>query len=210
MELRVEALDQGGWSFPNDRLKVGIDLGRDCQSLVHLAEDSGDGRYRLVAGSQRGRCEATLWLPGNMNLDTPIRLEVVSRARAGYTHAQARFVARRLYLAILGREPDPTGWNGATQEIQRGRLKQQIRAMVVSAEFRSRQRSLSPPQFLEELYRGLLDREPDSKGVRTYLRRLERGQTAEVIYDIIRSEEFEKKLLGSSQPHSIHEVRPGR
>jgi len=215
IDLRVEARDQNGWRFPEERLQAGIDLDRDCRDIVHLvAPDTGHDsdrrelRYRLVAGASRGRCEAILWIPGNMNLDTSIRLEVVSRARTGYTYAQSRTIARRLYLGMLGREPDPAGWNAATLEIQRGRLKQQVHAMAGSRELRARQRKLSPSQFLEELYRGLLNREPDTPGVRTYLRRLERGQTADVVLDIIHSEEFEKNLLTSSQPHAVHDVRP--
>lgn len=209
LELRFSARDQNGWAFPEERLRVGLDLERDCRDLVHLAP-SEDGRYRLVAGVERGRCTATLWVPGNLNLDIPLRLEVVSRAQAGYDHAQARAIAQRLYLAILGREPDPVGWNAATQEIQRGRLSQQVRAMLQSPEFRSRQRRMSPSQFLESLYRSLLDREPDSQGVRTYLRRLERGQADGVIKDIIRSEEFEAILLEHRGKPSIHDVRPPR
>ncbi len=209
LELRFSARDQDGWAFPDERLQVGLDMDRDCRDLVHLVR-SEDGRYRLVAGVERGRCTATLWVPGNLNLDMPLRLEVVPRAQVGYDHAQARVIARRLYLAILGREPDPAGWNAATQEIQRGRLDAQVRSMLQSPEFRSRQRGMTPSQLLESLYRGLLDREPDSPGVRTYLHRIERGRADGVVEDIIRSEEFEAKLLQRREAPSYHDVRPGR
>lgn len=104
-------------------------------------------------------------------------------------------MATRLYRALLGREPDSEGLVAATREIQRGRLWQQIRAMVGSAEFAQARSRLSAPQLLDQIYRGLLGREADSSGVRTYLGQVERGEVAEVVFSIVRSEEFEGRVL---------------
>ena len=200
-ELEIRAEDQFGWDFPEDRLVFVLDLDRDCDDLVSV-EDEGRGRYRISAGSRRGRCSALLWIPGNLNLEREIEIEVQSRAKAGYEWEQARFITRGLYRGLLGREPDREGWDAATLEVQRGRLDSQVRAMVRSPEFLSRKRTLSPPDILSFLYRGLLGREPDSDGVRTYLRKVERGRITDVILDMIRSPEFEERMLRDTRIHA--------
>ncbi len=203
VELEVRAEDQFGWSFPRERLLLGLDLDRECEDRLTVKE-MDDGRYRISAGPRRGRCRAILWVPGNLNLERALVFEVRSRARTGYEWEQARHVARALYLALLGREPDRVGWDAATAEIQRGRLDSQVRAMVHSPEFLKRRRSMTASEILTSLYHGLLRREPDTAGVRTYLRDVERGRIDDVVLDMVRSVEFEERMLHDTRLHAMH------
>ena len=192
--LHAEARDQNGWRFPEDRMRIGLDIDPNCGDALrpHQLEN---GDWRIAAGARHGRCRAIVWVPGNLNLDEKITFEIVSRAIAGYTRDQAQFIARSLYRAILGRGPDREGLEAATVEIQRGRLKSEVESMFSSREFARRRRSLSAAELLDSLYRGLLGRPPDSAGVRTYLHDLERGRRTRVVLKIIRSDEFEAWLL---------------
>ncbi len=196
--LEVRAEDQYGWEFPEDRLLVGLEPDRDCGDLLTVREEGGT-RHRITAGTRRGSCTAILWVPGNLNVERELAIEVRSRAETGYEWEQARYIARALYLGILGREPDREGWDAATAEIQRGRLESQVDAMVRSREFQERKRGLSAPEILASLYRGILRREPDSAGVRTYLRDVERGRITGVVLRMVRSPEFEENMLANTR-----------
>ncbi|NOZ77947.1 MAG: DUF4214 domain-containing protein [Acidobacteria bacterium] len=201
--LHAEARDQDGWRFPEDRLIVGLDIDPNCGDALEAHRLAG-GDWRIAAGARHGRCRAVVWVPGNLNLDRKITFEIVSRARAGYTRDQARFIARSLYLAILGREPDREGLGAATAEIQRGRIASEVKNMFASPEFAKRRRGLRPSELLDSIYEGLLGRSPDSAGVRTYLRDIERGRSARVVLKIIRSDEFEARLLRRPAPVRRH------
>jgi hypothetical protein len=195
VELEATARDQWGRHFPAQRMAWGIETDRGCRDDQLAIEELGEGRFRLRAGSRRGRCDLLLWVPGNLNLDRRLRVEVVSAFREGYERREAEQVAGALYRGILGREPDPEGLRQAIAEIQRGRLESQVRGMCNSPEFRNQRQGLAPSSFLEELYQGLFQRPVDSGGARTYLRDLERGRCTEVVLSLVRSEEFEARLL---------------
>ncbi len=192
--LHATALDQNGWRFPEERLLIGLDIDPNCGDAL-LAHRLPSGDWSIEAGARHGRCRAVAWVPGNLNLDTKVMFEILPRAAAGYTRTQARFIARALYRAILARKPDASGLEAATAEIQRGRLKSQVKSMFESSEFRRRRGRLSAAELLDSIYRGLLGRAPDSRGVRTYLHEIERGRETAVVLRIIRSEEFESRLL---------------
>lgn len=195
--LELEGIDQHGRSFPSNRAGFALGLDRRCpRALLRLKELAAD-RFELEAGSERGRCELVIWVPGNLNLEWSVPIEVRGFALSGYSRAQAETIATHLYRALLGREPDPEGLAAATSEIQRGRLLAQIQAMVRSGEYAAARAGLGPSRLLEEFYRGLLERAPDSSGVQSYLSRLERGDVATVVFSIVRSEEFEERFLTS-------------
>lgn len=198
VDVEVTALDGSGREFPADRVLYGLDLDRDCRGDLRVSgdRDVAEGRFRVTAGAQRGGCTAYLWIPGNLNLEWPLRFEVVSRARDGYSREEASFIAARLYEAILGRPGDGPGLDAATMEIQRGRLGDQVWAMVQSPEFRQNRSGLSANALLGDVYGGLLGRTVDSGAVRTYLSQVERGRLADVVIAIVRSEEFETYLFG--------------
>ncbi len=194
IDLEIQGIDQSGRRFPAERAAFGLDLDRRCPRGFVRVEERGDGRFRISPGGGRGECDLWLWVPGNLNLEWRLPLTVGATALDGYSRAQAETIARALYQALLGRDADPPGLAAAVAEIQRGRLSSQIEGMARSPEFSSRRSGLSAGQLLDSFYLGLLGREADSSGVRTYLRDVERGKIAEVVMDIVRSEEFESRL----------------
>jgi|CXWL01.1.fsa_nt_gi hypothetical protein len=196
VEIGVAGRDQNGRWFPEERFRFGLDVERACERDLDVEHREGDSSFRVTAGDQRGTCTIAVWIPGNLNLVFPLRIEVVSRARDGYSRAEAAYIAERLFAAILGRGADDAGLSAATTEIQRGRLESQVRGMFESTEYRSGSGRRSPDQQLAMFYQGLLGREPDTGGVRTYLDDIGRGRGASVVISIVRSEEFERQLFG--------------
>jgi hypothetical protein len=196
LELEVRGVDQFGAAFPIDRSGFVLDGDRDCRSVVTVNE-LASGRFRIAAGNQRGRCTLYLRVPGNANLEWPIRIDVKSVASEGYTDDQAELVAHRLYRAILGRDADPGGLSSATAEIARGRLSSQVESMLRSGEFRAQRATIPANALLDSFYQGLLGRTADAAGVSRYLREVEKGRSAKVVIDIVRSKEFEDQLLAA-------------
>lgn len=196
VELRVEGFDQFDRRFPSDRAGFVLEPSRRCERGAVEIEERGAGRFLVEAKRGRGSCELLLWVPGNLNLEWTVPVELRPLGSDGYSRAQAELVAASLYRALLGREADPPGLAGAISEIQRGRLATQVEAMARSDEFRRERAGLPAARLLEDLYQGLLGRAPDRDGERRYLREVERGDVASVALDILRSEEFERRLAG--------------
>lgn len=195
-ELRIEAFDQSDRRFPADRAGFVLEPSRRCERDAVEIDEVGRGVFRVEAKRGRGSCELLLWVPGNLNLEWSIPVELRPLGSGGFSRAQAEIVAASLYRAILGREGDPQGLAGAVAEIQRGRLSTQVEGMARSDEFRRERAGLPAARLLEDLYQGLLGRAPDRDGERRYLREVERGGVASVALDILRSEEFERRLTG--------------
>lgn len=195
--LTVEPLDQWGRPFPQELAGFFLDDPRSCQGLVTV-ESSTPTSFRLRAGSERDKCQLRIVALGNLNLEWAFTVKVTSVAHAGYTRAQAEYIATRLYRALFAREPDPEGFRAAVAEIQRNRLGSLLEGMLKSPEFKEKWQAKPASRFLEQIYQGLLDRPPDSEGVRRYLREVERGRLKGVLADIIHSEEFEEAMVRAS------------
>lgn len=196
--LVLEPLDQWGAPFPRQRAGFFLQGEETCQGLVELAWESPT-RLRVAAGTRRGRCRLELVALGNFNLAWPLELTVTSLAAGGYTRQQAEFIVNRLYRALFNRDPDPQGFVAAVAEVQRNRLGSLLEGMLKSEEFKKTWAGLSPSAFLEQVYRGLLRRPPDSAGVARYLREVERGKLKGVLADLIHSEEFEQAMAQASR-----------
>lgn len=199
VEIAARGIDQYDRRFPAERFQYFLDLDRDCDDLVSMeetddVEETDDGVLRLDTGSRTGDCEALLWLPNDLNHDRELRIVVERPDRQSYSREEAELLATWLYRAVLGREPDPGGLQSATAEIQKGELGEYVRSLVGSPEFQRRRSDMSAPALLESFYRGLFDREPDTGGVRTYLRLLERGAYGDVLRDLLDSEELDARL----------------
>ncbi len=201
--LEITGLDQDGYEFPVERTALEIVPDRDARGLVTIRDD-GEGRFRIRARDRRGKGRLLIRAANNLNLEWPVRVRIEGPGADGYSRAEATFVATALYHALLGRDPDPEGLAAATAEIERGRLRAQVRGMLTSAEFRQKASSLSAVRMLDRLYRGLLGREPDADGTRQYLHDLERRRLEKVVLSILDSEEFARRLL-----HATGQ-RPGR
>ena len=194
VEIDVVGLDQDGRVFPEDRFAYALEPDWRCRGMLDVITTERGERV-MVAGDQIGDCSVLLTVAGNLNFDREIRVRVGTQARRGYSRDEAELAARRLYRAILGREADSRGLAGATAEIQRGNIESQVAAMYSSNEYRVKRAGLSPAQRLEDLYQGLFGRSPDTRGVRAYLDQISRGQHVHVTLLMVRSEEFERKLL---------------
>lgn len=107
---------------------------------------------------------------------------------------QAEVVADMLYWALLGREGDARGLAAATAEIQRGNVRVQVQSMIDSQEFRRGTARMSAAEILEQFYDGIHDREPDNTGVREFIERIRDGDYANVIFEMLSSQEFRNNL----------------
>jgi hypothetical protein len=194
IELQARPADQWGRRFPEERFRFVLDLDRDCDDLLSVSEVN-EVTLRIETGIHEGNCDALVWVPNDLNLDRRIRFEVERSKSRSYSRAESEVMARALYRAILGRDPDPEGLRGATLEIQKGDLEDQVSSMLRSPEFQSQRAHLSAGELLESFYQGILGRQADTSGVRTYFRRVERRDYAGVVLDLIRSEEFEERML---------------
>lgn len=194
VELVFEARDQYGREFPRERIRYGFEPDHSCHDLVTVEQKDRE-HFQVRAGARRGACDILLWVPGNLNLEWPLRVEVGGMRRDNLQRLQAERIAARLYRGILGRDPDAAGLRSAAEDIQRGRLEEVADSMLASEEFERNRARMQPRDFLESLYRGLLSREPDSAGLRTYLGDMERGRYRDVVRAILESEEFDGVLM---------------
>lgn len=194
LELELDAFDQNHRRFPKDRLRFDVDAA-DCRDLLKL-ERTDVGRFSLHLGQTRGECAIWFWLPGNLNFEWSLTLQIAPRGRSGYAAAEADFITQRLYLALLGRDPDPQGLRDTSAAIQRGDLDRRVDEILRSNEYRSRAREAHPAWLLEQLYVGILGRKPDDSAVRAFTPMLQRGQIGEVARELLRSDEFERLLAG--------------
>lgn len=129
-------------------------------------------------------------------------------AATTYSRADAEMTVKRLYRAIFGREADTSALSVATADIQRGGIKSTIDSLFASDEFRNGSARKAPAVLLEQFYKGMLDRTPDTDGVQAYLPEVERRQYANVINDLVNSSEFRNKL--SAPPASTPAPAPER
>ncbi len=111
-----------------------------------------------------------------------------------------RFQTARLYRAYFGRLPDESGaryWNGMVAERKVG-LMQMSDLFATSDEFEARHGHQSDPEFVEFVYREVLERESDADGLDYWVTQLSSGLTrgglivyfAESDEFIARTEEF--------------------
>jgi hypothetical protein len=193
VDLELEARDQNGRRFPAEALSMQYDDGA-CGAMLDI-EDRGEGVLRLSANAVAGRCVMEIWTPNNLNFYWELEVIIEIAARTGYERDEAEVVANALYAGILGRESDFGGFQSAVVEIQNGNLEGLVNGMVRSPEFRQSIAGLTPSDILERFYQGVLGRAGDSAGVRLYLGEMRRGEYASVLLKLIRSPEFERRLV---------------
>jgi len=148
--------------------------------------------------------ECTVFPPGSHELrDTRFDRSLLSvrplRRRGGgeepvYSRPQARFIAQSLYRALLDRDVDADSVRAAVDEIEEGRLRDQVDSIVRSPEFRSHSAPLGGEALLDQIYQGLLGRPVDPGGTHTYLARVKRREYAAVVTAIIESREYRSRL----------------
>jgi Ca2+-binding RTX toxin-like protein len=133
-------------------------------------------------------------------------------------HADAGFdplsgQVTRLYLAVLGREPDGAGLMGWTGQLQAGKmtLTEVAGQFIASREFQATYANASNPDFVTLLYRNVLGREPDPGGLSSWLAALDSGaqSRASVVLGFSESAEFRLKTLPETLETSNAGLRAG-
>lgn len=115
----------------------------------------------------------------------------------GSKQTESQFVAARIYRALAGREPEPAVLEQAAADVEQGKLRQRVNAIVVSADFRSHTYGLAPDRILAQIYQGLLDHDPDPEmdpAATGWQRMIATSKYADVIAGIIATPEFQAKL----------------
>ena len=134
---------------------------------------------------------ALAWQPHEVRASSP---DPQGRDEAPFSRPDAEITARRLYLALLNREPDQRGLDETAADLQRGNLRGRVRQIVESQEFRERTASLPVTHALEQMHRGLLNRPPDAAAVTNHIAAMEARQYAEVTLRLIDTAEYRDQL----------------
>lgn len=101
-----------------------------------------------------------------------------------------------LYRALLWRDVDPSGLIAfLPRVVQQGRggLKTVASDISKSAEYLKLKPTKTPKERLDQLYRGLFARDPDSSGLASYLDLVAAGQDLAVVHAMIDSLEFRQR-----------------
>ena len=86
--------------------------------------------------------------------------------RMVYDQGDAAAIAYRMYDSAFGRAPDSAGQNGWTTALQKGlSVADMASGFAASPEFVATYGPLNNQQFVEQLYRNVLDREGEAAGV---------------------------------------------
>ena len=194
MDLELLGRDQRGGRFPEERVVLGYSEA-GCRRLLDI-QDRGPRGLRITARSDAGTCRLRVWVPGNLNFEWDIELEVDPAARTSYGRRDAEFIVDALYSAILDRDPDQRSQRSAVAEVQQGNIENLLNSMLRSREFAAMRDGIPPEDLLDLFYRGIFDREADSGGVREYLGLVRARRYADTLLRMIRSTEFERRLPG--------------
>ena len=108
-----------------------------------------------------------------------------------FVQDEATVAIARLYDSVFNRLPDLGGLQSYRDAVDQGYTLKDIGAVLVaSAEFQSRFGSLTNQQFVEQIYRFVLDREGDAAGIAAYVQALNQGYTrADVVLVLSESQE---------------------
>jgi hypothetical protein len=172
IDSSIRSLSALGW---NDRISsLRVDSGQ-----WEVCRDTDFRGCRILAAEEIGSFDST-WN------DAISSIRPVSTSSA----ESAEQTAQRLYRAVLGRDADAEGLRNAAEYVSRGQIAGLIRGLTQSNEYRSLRASRSAAELLDQMYRALLGRPADTTGRRAYLAAIERGEDAQVIADLLASDEY--------------------
>jgi hypothetical protein len=104
--------------------------------------------------------------------------------------ADAENVTRRIYTALLDRQPDADAFAASVAELQKGQLSQRLNAIVQTPEFVDRATMHSPAEMLDQIFTGMLDRRPTPAEAKTYLPQVQTRQYEQAMVKLITSSTF--------------------
>jgi hypothetical protein len=194
VDLALAGFDQRGRRFPAERIVLGYSEA-GCRRLLDI-QNRGPRGLRITARTDAGQCRLQVWVPGNLNFEWDIEIEVDPRARTSYGRRDAEFIVGALYAAILDRAPDPQSQRSAVAEVQQGNLENLLDSMLGSQEFAASRHAVSAADLLDRFYRGVFNRDADSGGVGEYLGMVQSRRYGDTLLRMIRSTEFERRLPG--------------
>ncbi len=135
------------------------------------------------------------WL-GWLNAGQMTRAQVASQFFQSPEFSVTGSYISRLYLALLMRDPDYSGWTGWFSYLRAGHSQTEIlNQFIGSVEFQSRYGSLDNTGFVTLLYNNVLGRPPDSAGLSQWVAWLNAGTLtrADVTNGFVTSAEFVSK-----------------
>ncbi|TAK17243.1 MAG: DUF4214 domain-containing protein, partial [Acidobacteria bacterium] len=119
--------------------------------------------------------------------------QAIPRNPDGSAQTQPQVTAHLIYRALLGRDADPAGLKDTADDVQRGRTRQRIDAIVNGQEFRTHVFGWTPERILTQIYQGLLQRDPDA-GAAGWQTQVQQRRYSDVLLGIMGSQEFKNKL----------------
>jgi len=161
------------WSTVNFVGATGTIVDRRPTPFRSAGDASGRLRWWLLAdGPDAGQVEAD----ASQLLRTWTAADLAAYLAGSSTHAGRVPSAVRLYGAAFDRVPDAAGLNFWIQQRQRGvTLDKMATSLASSAEFQKLYGDLEDRPFVEQVYRNVLDREPDASGTSYWVERLRAG-----------------------------------
>lgn len=182
----------------NDRLtapagNVSIDGGAGLDTVVFGGSVAG---YRVTASA------GTVTVSGNGVTDVLVnveRLAFADGALALDTQAGATGQVYRLYEATLERAPEAGGLGYYLAALDRGvPLQTLAQGFIASPEFAAKYGALDNTAFVTQLYRNVLDRQPDAGGLVFHVANLDHGLArATAVLNFSESPEFIASLVGT-------------
>lgn len=124
---------------------------------------------------------------------------------------EATLAVARLYDSILDRVPDIGGLEHYRNAVDQGvGLQQFADNMVQSPEFRARYGDLSNTDFVKQIYRFVLDREADAKGLNEYVAALNKGLTRAELVIIFSESPEHRTSYQSTWENQVRNLETGR
>ena len=147
------------------------------------AMTNGTSRAQVVAGFSES---------GEFRANTSVEASAYTEALDGRAEAGFYDDVYRLYQATLDRAPDAVGLESWSDQLADGREYTAVAAgFTNSGEFRNTYGDLTDSEFVDQLYRNVLDREADAGGRQGWLNVIDGGGTREdVVRGFAQSGEF--------------------
>ena len=113
-----------------------------------------------------------------------------------YSRQEAEAIASRLHRALFNSESG--SMNDTINEVQAGRVRQRVDALVAVPEFRQRVMPQGAGTVVGQIYRGLLDRDPTDAELRRDVGFVSKGRVSDVVVTLVTSGEFQSKVRSGS------------
>jgi hypothetical protein len=153
-------------------------------------------QYQDVLGRSPTAAESSTWV-GNLSTGKQTRGQLVDRLRRSSENTTNVDPTARLYRALLGRAPDPSGLKYWINRRRSGAwtLVRMADSFATSAEFKRKYGALTNRQFVTRIYTDVLGRTADPAGVTFWTKQLDtkRRTRGSVMVGFSESNEYQRK-----------------